>query len=319
MNICITGSLGFIGYNIITNLLKRKNVYIYAIDNFDETLYSIEEKKTRLKNLRKYKNFKFLNINISNIKKLKLFFSSRKIRYIINLAGQAGVRNSLIEYKKFVDDNILGFSNIIYLSKLYKIKLIYASTSAIYCDRVNKRPHSIKENVYQPQSIYGVSKLHNELTAEIFFREFGFKSFGLRFFTVYGDSSRSDMAIYKFIDSIFKGKKIKLFNYGKYYRDFVHVSSISFCINRIIFENKFDHKILNIGATQSYKLIDVIKMLEDIIGKKAKVDLVPPIMNEPLITQADMKDTFKFFGRFEQKPLKDGLISTVDWYKKNKF
>ena len=317
MNICVTGCLGFIGFNIINNLLKRKNINILGIDNIDNSIYPIEEKKEKLKVLKKIKNFNFLKIDISNVNSLNSFYKKNKISYTINLAGQASVRNSLKDYNKFIKDNILGFNNIISLCNKYNSRLIYASTSSVYNSKLNKYPNSIKETNYRPQSIYGLSKYMNELTSDIYFQEYGFKSLGLRFFTVYGDYPRTDMAIFKFIDGIFKSKKIKLYNFGNYYRDFVHIDLINECIDKIIFKKMYGHRVYNLGDTNSIKLTTLIKKLEKIIGKKARISLDPPLIDEPIKTQADMIDTNTFFKGFNQKSIDEGLKQTVQWYKKN--
>lgn len=317
MNILVTGVLGFVGFNISKYFLKIKNLNVIGIDNLDKTLYPIDEKKNRLKDLKKSSNFNFFKINICNYRKLNDFISNSKISYVINLAGQASVRNSLDDYEKFIKDNILGFTNIINIAKNNNIKLIYASTSAVYNAKINKSPNSVKEKIYEPQSFYGVSKYINELIAKLYYEEYNYKSLGLRFFTVYGDSSRTDMAIYNFIDSIYKGKNINLYNYGNYYRDFVHVSTICSAIEKIIFNKKYDQKVLNIGSTKTYKLIKIVKILENLINKKAKIKLSPRIMNEPLTTKADMADTFKFLGKIKIISIKDGLKQTVEWYLKN--
>ena len=317
MNICVTGCLGFIGFNIVNNLSKRKNINIFGIDNLDNSIYPINEKKEKLKALKKLRNFNFLKIDISSIISLNSFYKKNKISYTINLAGQASVRNSLKDYNKFIKDNILGFNNIISLCNKYNSKLIYASTSSVYNSKLNRCPNSIKETNYRPQSIYGLSKYMNELTSDIYYQEYGFKSLGLRFFTVYGDYPRTDMAIFKFIDGIFKSKKIKLYNFGNYYRDFVHIDLINECIDKIIFKKMYDHRVYNLGDTNSIKLTTLIKKLEKIIGKKARISLDPPLIDEPIKTQADMIETNIFFKGFNQKSIDEGLKQTVQWYKKN--
>ena len=317
MNICVTGCLGFIGYNIINSLSKKKNINILGIDNLDNSIYPLKEKKEKLKNLKKKVNFKFFKIDISNINQLSNFFKNNKIIYTINLAGQASVRNSLNDYNKFIKDNVLGFNNIISLCHKYNSNLIYASTSSVYNSKLNKYPNSIKETNYRPQSIYGLSKYMNELTSDIYYQEYAFKSLGLRFFTVYGDYPRTDMAVFKFIDGIFNSKKIKLYNYGNYYRDFVHIDLINQCIDKIIFKKMYVHGVYNLGDTNSIKLTTLIKKLEKIIGKKARIILEPPLIDEPIRTQADMTDTNIFFKGFNQKSIDEGLKQTVQWYKKN--
>jgi len=169
MNILITGCAGFIGYSITAQLLRRKKIIVYGIDNLNK-YYSIKLKKKRLSLLRKKKNFKFFKIDISNKKKINNFFKRNKIDIIFNLAAQAGVRYVISKPEKFIDSNITGFHNLIDVSKNYNIsKFFYASSSSVYGDK-NSYPVSEKSEL-SPKNIYGLSKKFNEEYVNINFNK----------------------------------------------------------------------------------------------------------------------------------------------------
>ena len=178
MKILITGAAGFIGFNLAEHLLK-KNYDVYGIDNFDD-YYSIPLKKKRLSILKKYKRFRFKNLDIVNKKKVELYFNSIDLNVIVNLAAQAGVRYSLENPKKYLDVNILGFLNLLKVAKKNKIKkFLYASSSSVYGESTSF-PLREKEKL-NPKNVYAISKKLNEEIAEMHHQIDGIKFIGLRF------------------------------------------------------------------------------------------------------------------------------------------
>ncbi len=315
--ILVTGAAGFIGYNLVNVLSKKKNIFIIGIDNLCNNLYPIIFKKNRLTSLSKINNFKFYQGDIVNNNFLKSIFNKYRPTYVINLAAYAGVRQSFMNSHLYYKNNVDGFMNIIKISHEYNCKFIYASSSSIYNSLINKHPYSENYENISPQSIYGITKLNNELIADYLKKNNDFDSIGLRFFSVYGDHSRPDMAIYKFIDSIYKGKKIILYNHGKYIRDFTHVKDVTKIIQKILNLNTRSFgsiKILNIGSTNTTNILKLMKIIENLTNKKAIYELVDPVMNEPLKTHADMTKTFKIFGKYKSINLDKGLKLTYKWY-----
>ena len=218
----ITGSAGFIGFHLSKKLLLDGSI-VTGIDNLNN-YYDQNLKKDRNKILKKHKNYK----------KLESVFKKNKFECIINLAAQAGVRYSLINPKSYIDNNIVGFFNVIDLAKKYKVKkIIYASTSSIYGIQ-NKFP--IKENfdTNNPIQLYAATKKSNEVIAASYSKLYNINTIGLRFFTVYGPWGRPDMALFKFTKNILKGKPIDVFNKGKHSRDFTFVDDIVDGIIKII-------------------------------------------------------------------------------------
>jgi len=313
--IIITGVAGFIGYNLSTYLLNN-SYSILGIDNLNNDLESKKIKKDRLLKLKKYNKFKFIKRNIKD----KNLISRIKIsaNYFIHLAASVSVRDSINNPDKFIENNIKSFLNILEIVKNNNLKLVYASSSSIYNDKINKIPFSENEKIISPNSIYGFTKLSNEKIAKIYNEQFGIKSIGLRFFTVYGDYPRLDMAIFKFIDAIYKNKTIKLFNHGKNKRDFTHVLDICEYIKNIIEskKNKFpDYEIFNIGSTNSLSTQDLVKKIEKITKKKARIEMKKSIYGENVTTKSSIKKIRFNYGKNKQVSINEGLIKTINWYK----
>ena len=205
MNILISGSSGFIGFHLSKLLLEKKN-RIIGVDN-QNNYYDKNLKIDRNKILLKYKNFKFYKVDLKNKKNLEKVFKKNKIDCVINLAAQAGVRYSLINPQSYIDNNILGFFNILELSEKNRVKkFIYASTSSIY-GLQNKFPIKETFNTDNPIQLYAATKKANEVMAAAYSNLYNIKTVGLRFFTVYGPWGRPDMALFKFTKNIIEGKK----------------------------------------------------------------------------------------------------------------
>ena len=249
--ILITGCAGFIGYNLSKFLLKKK-FFVIGVDNIDN-YYSVKLKKERIANLKKFKSFKFIKMDLSkkiNLKKMNYTFS-----FIIHFAAQAGVRSSVINPRKTIKNNIDTFLEILEFAKAKNIKnLIYASSSTVYGK--NKPPFSEIQKNDTPLSIYGATKIANENMAYVYHNLYNINSFGLRFFTVYGESLRPDMALFKFIKRIKKNEIIDLFNYGKNMRDFTYIDDINLKIFKIMKymdkQKKNIFEVINLGMGKNF-------------------------------------------------------------------
>ena len=314
MQILITGAAGFIGFNLSKYLLDKSNVKIIGVDSLN-TYYSKKLKKDRIKELSKYKNFAFFNLNILNKKKLEKIFKIRKINLVINLAAQAGVRYSLVKPSEFIENNVQGFYNIIEVAKKYKIKrIIYASSSSVYGDS-RKFPLKETQNI-SPKNIYALSKKINEEMADIFSKQYNISFIGLRFFTVYGPWGRPDMALFKFTKNIIKGKKIDVFNRGNHVRDFTFVEDVVEAVFRIIRDKnkKKIYKIYNIGNGKKIKLLEYIKIIEKYLKKKSKKNYLALQKGDVIKTHCNnnlLKKDYKFKPT---KNVKYGIKSFLEWF-----
>jgi len=313
MKILVTGSSGFIGFHTCLLLLQNKH-YVIGIDNLND-YYDLNLKKSRLRILKKFNNFKFLKKDIEN-KNIVKKFKVNEIDVIINLAAQAGVRHSLKDPYSYINSNVLGHVNMLELAKKVRAKkFIYASSSSVYGG--NKiLPFSIKQRVDNPVSIYAASKKSGELISESYAHLFGIQCIGLRFFTVYGPWGRPDMATFIFTKKIFEGKEIDVFNDGKMKRDFTFINDIiDGIMGAVKLNKKFEHRIYNLGNNNPEDLSNFINLIEETIGIKAKKRLLP-------IQPGDVKETFAEISESTRdlnfKPkvnIKEGIPKFVEWYK----
>ena len=282
--IIVTGSSGFIGFHVSKLLLENKFA-IMGIDNHND-YYDPKLKIKRYKILKKYKNFKFIKLDIKEKNKVEKVFKLFNPNIIIHLAAQAGVRHSFTNPNKYIDSNITGFTNILEIMKKMSLKkIIYASSSSVYGD-CKKFP--FHENLeLNPLNFYGQTKLINENISKIYEKNFNIKAIGLRFFTVYGPYGRPDMFIPKIINKIKNNKTLELYNNGNHFRDFTYVEDVSKIILQIInkFNYNFNYRILNVCRGKEISIKKVISIIEKKLNKKIKV------INKPF-QRGDMKKTY---------------------------
>ncbi len=333
MTILVTGAAGFIGFHLCQKLLKRQEKVI-GVDNLNN-YYDTKLKEDRLQNIifnDKQNNFRFFKHDLEDIEGLRKIFETNKIKYVVNLAAQAGVRYSLINPRAYINSNILGFSNILELCKDFRIEhLIYASSSSVYGGN-RRMPFSESHGANHPVSLYAATKRSNELMAHAYSHLFKLPSTGLRFFTVYGPWGRPDMALFIFTKAILENKEFEVFNNGKMERDFTFVDDIVEALIRLIKkppeENKlFDkencdpatswspHKIFNIGNSNPTLLEDYISAIEDTLNLKARKKYMPMQLGDVESTYAD---TSKLQDWIDYKPktsIESGVSKFIDWYK----
>jgi UDP-glucuronate 4-epimerase len=329
MSILITGSAGFIGSELAYKLLKTR-LKIIGVDNHNN-YYDSGLKNKRVNRLKKFKNYKHYKFDILNQNKLLNICKKHKVRKVIHLAGQAGVRYSLVDPSAYLDSNIVGFFNVLNVCKILNMdKLLYASTSSVY--GLNKKlPFSENDNTDHPISFYSATKKCNEIMAHSYSYLYNIKTIGLRFFTVYGPWGRPDMALFKFVDDILKNKKIKVYNKGDHIRDFTYIDDITDGIIKLL---KLDLKkdlnfnlkkpspsssicpwrIYNIGSNKKIKLMEFIHVIEKILNKKAKIQYLP-------LQKGDVKTTYANISKIKSdakyKPSTDlykGVSKFINWY-----
>lgn len=331
MKILVTGAAGFIGYHLTRKLLEL-NFYIYGIDNLN-SYYDVSLKLARLNELgidthsesfykqrelksKAFSNFRFHQLDIIDENSINELFDKEKFDVVIHLAAQAGVRYSIEKPKVYVQSNIVGFINILEACRENNIQhLIYASSSSIYgnCEIV---PFSEGHDISNPVSMYAVTKIADELMAKTYTNLYGLKTTGLRIFTVYGPWGRPDMAPFLFTKAILNDEPIKLFNFGELERDFTYIDDIVNGFIRIITKEdkeKVAH-IFNLGNNKPVKLKDFISTLENICGKKAKIELLPMQPGDVYKTYADISLLNLFCGYKPSKILEEGLREFVKWY-----
>lgn len=226
----------------------------------------------------------------------------------------AGVRNSLKNPTLYADVNIMGSINLLEMAVKYKIKnFIFASSSSVYGNN-KKQPFSESDNVDTPISPYAATKKADELIAHVYNHIYGLNVTALRFFTVYGPWGRPDMALFLFTDACFKGKPIKVFNYGKMTRNFTYIGDIVSGIITTLDKCK-GYDVINIGGDREETLLRFIEIIEENIGKKAKKKLLPIQPGDVPSTVADIRKLRKL-GWKPKTRIEEGIKNFIEWYKK---
>lgn len=315
MKILITGCAGFIGFHLSQKILKNKYT-VFGIDNIN-SYYDVNIKKKRLQLLKQHKKFNFRKYDILDKKKVNNFVKKNKIKIIIHLAAQAGVRYSIKNPQDYFKSNIEGFFNILEISRENKIgHLIFASTSSVYGNN-NNFPLKEIYNTDKPLTFYAASKKTNETMAYSYSNIYSLPSTALRFFTVYGPFGRPDMALFKFTDNIIKNKKVDLYNKGKHLRDFTYVDDIVEGIISIIkkpSKDKIPFNIFNIGNGKSKKLNTYLETIEKNLNKKAKVKKLPLQTGDVIKTHSDISKLNKYSGYKSKIDINTGIKYFIKWY-----
>jgi UDP-glucuronate 4-epimerase len=305
--------------------MQYKSNQIVGIDSLD-SYYDVSLKINRNKSLfvnNKYNNFKFYKINLVNIKNLKSLFQKQKFDLVINLAAQAGVRYSIKNPSSYVRSNLIGFFNILDLSKEFKIKhLISASTSSVYGESV-KFPLKVSEPADQPIQFYAATKRSNEIMAYSYSHLYKLPITMLRFFTVYGPWGRPDMSLFLFVKNILNNKTINVFNYGNHSRDFTYiddiVNGIYLAIKRIPKKNTVTktppYKVLNLGNGNKVKLMTFIKEIEKNLKKKANIKYLKIQKGDIKETLSDILETKKYITYKPTVNVAEGVKKFINWYK----
>lgn len=347
MKIIVTGAAGFIGANLVMQLLKReKAVVILGIDSLND-YYDPAIKDFRLADIEKIaaehpdSKWTFVKGNIADKTLIDRLFKEFQPEVVVNLAAQAGVRYSITNPDAYVESNLIGFYNILeacrhsYDNGQEGVKhLVYASSSSVYGSN-KKVPYSTDDKVDNPVSLYAATKKSNELLAHAYSKLYNIPSTGLRFFTVYGPAGRPDMAYFGFTNKLLKGETIKIFNYGNCKRDFTYVDDIVEGVIRVMNRaperrNGEDglpvppYAVYNIGNSNPENLLDFVQILqEELIAADvlpadydfdAHKELVPMQPGDVPVTYADTSALERDFGFRPSTPLREGLRRFAEWY-----
>lgn len=329
--VLITGAAGFIGYHLTKRLLAL-GFEVLGLDNLIP-YYDVQLKKDRLAQLGiipasinpgkrivspLIPNFHFLNEDLSNRKATAQLFDSNQFDYVIHLAAQAGVRESITNPYQYIDSNINGFITILEGCRHKPPKhLIFASSSSVYGNN-EKVPFSEADSVDHPISLYAATKKSGELMAYTYAHLFNTPITGLRLFTVYGPWGRPDMAYYKFAKAIMNGETIQVFNNGDLFRDFTYIDDIVDGIAKLMDSKETNippFSVLNIGNSDPVKLMDFIGIIEGLMQKKAKIKYLPMQAGDVYRTYADVNLLDKKIGFKPTTEIRDGLGKFIEWFK----
>ncbi|HZE11910.1 MAG TPA: NAD-dependent epimerase [Burkholderiales bacterium] len=329
MKILVTGAAGFIGSTLTHRLLDRGD-QVVGIDNLND-YYDVRLKQARLDRLLARDGFVFRKLDIVERKGMAELFSANKFDAVVHLAAQAGVRYSIENPSAYIDANLVGFLQVLEGCRHSRVgHLVFASSSSVY--GANTRlPFSEHDNVDHPVSLYAATKKANELMAHSYASLYGMSCTGLRFFTVYGPWGRPDMALFKFTEGILAGRPIPVFNRGDMVRDFTYVDDIVEGVIRTMDKpaapaagwsgerpdsatSYAPWRIFNIGNNQPVKLMRYIEVLEQCLGKKAQLELLPMQPGDVPATFADVGELQKAVGYKPQTPIEVGVRRFAEWY-----
>lgn len=348
MKIFVTGAAGFIGANLVMQLLKReKAVEILGIDSLND-YYDPAIKDFRLDEIEKIaaehpdSKWEFVKGNISDKALIDHLFKEFRPDIVVNLAAQAGVRYSITNPDAYIESNLIGFYNILeacrhsYDNGAEGVKhLVYASSSSVYGSN-KKVPYSTDDKVDNPVSLYAATKKSNELMAHAYSKLYNIPSTGLRFFTVYGPAGRPDMAYFGFTNKLLKGETIKIFNYGNCKRDFTYIDDIVEGVIRVMKKAPErqagedglpipPYAVYNIGNSNPENLLDFVQILqEELVAAgvlpadydfEAHKELVAMQPGDVPVTYADTSALERDFGFRPSTPLREGLRNFARWYK----
>ena len=339
--ILVTGAAGFIGSNLVKELLSTvSGANIVGLDNVND-YYDVSIKEYRLeeiKALAKEKNdceWTFVRGNIADRVLIDELFSKYNFSVVVNLAAQAGVRYSITNPDAYIEANIIGFYNILEACRNHPVEhLVYASSSSVYGSN-KKIPYSTDDKVDNPVSLYAATKKSNELMAHAYAKLYNIPSTGLRFFTVYGPAGRPDMAYFGFTNKLIKGEKIQIFNYGNCKRDFTYVDDIVTGV-KYVMQNAPEkvngedglplppYRVYNIGNNNPENLLDFVEILcEELVRAgvlpkdydfEVHKELVPMQAGDVPITYADTSALERDFGFKPSTSLREGLRKFAEWY-----
>lgn len=348
MKILITGAAGFIGANLVMQILKReKAVEIFGIDSLND-YYDPAIKDFRLAEIEKIaaehpdSKWTFVKGNIADKALIDRLFKEFQPDIVVNLAAQAGVRYSITNPDAYIESNLIGFYNILEASRhsydngAEGVKhLVYASSSSVYGSN-KKVPYSTDDKVDNPVSLYAATKKSNELMAHAYSKLYNIPSTGLRFFTVYGPAGRPDMAYFGFTNKLLKGETIKIFNYGNCKRDFTYIDDIVEGVIRVMKKaperkNGEDglpippYAVYNIGNSNPENLLDFVQILqEELVAAgvlpadydfEAHKELFPMQPGDVPVTYADTSALERDFGFRPSTSLREGICAFAQWYK----
>jgi UDP-glucuronate 4-epimerase len=309
-HIFITGIAGFIGYHLALALKKRGD-HVIGCDHFN-AYYNPALKRERSRLLRA-QGIEVYTCDIADWALLTEILQRENISDFVHLAAQAGVRFAITHPESYVHSNLHGFTKVLELVRGFEgMSLVYASSSSVY-GLNGKVPFSESDTTDHPASFYGATKKANEMMAHAYHHLYGFACTGLRFFTVYGPWGRPDMAYYSFAQAIDQGRLITVYGDGSMQRDFTYIDDIVQGIIAAI-DKRFPFEIFNLGNNAPKSVLELISVLEKLLGKKALLRFEPASRVEVATTFADITKSTKHLGYEPTTTLEEGLERFINWY-----
>jgi UDP-glucuronate 4-epimerase len=327
MKVLVTGAAGFIGYHVARRLAGTKRCEVLGVDNLGD-YYDVALKRARLAGLGALPDFRFLQADFAETDKFAGLVAHFRPDYVVHLGAQPGVRYSMENPAAYVHSNLTGFASVLEACRRTPPKhLVYASSSSVYGAGA-RPPFREDDNTDQPVSFYGATKKSNELMAHSYAHLHGLTITGLRFFTVYGPWGRPDMAPTLFARAISEDKPLRLFNQGRNLRDFTYVDDIVDGVVKVLLyppassptppvvsPSNPPARIFNLGHNRPVETLLFVRMLEQLIGRPARLELLPAQPGDMLETCADLARIQAAIGYAPKVPLDEGLKRFVEWFR----
>ena len=331
MKVLVTGTAGFIGSHVAIKLLERGDEVI-GFDSLSD-YYDVNLKKARLARFLEHPNYTHIHADLADRAAVEAAFATHKPQRVINLAAQAGVRYAAENPHVYVSSNITGFLHILEGCRHHGVEhLVFASTSSVYGANT-KMPFSEHQSTEHPLTLYAATKKANEQMAHSYAHLYGIPSTGLRFFTVYGPWGRPDMALFLFTRAILAGEPIKVFNHGKHKRSFTYIDDIVEGVIRTLEKvptanpawnsdapdpasSNVPYRIYNIGNEQPVELLRYIEVLEQCLGRKAQMEMLPLQAGDVPDTEADVSELIAAVDYSPRVSVEQGVAAFIEWYKR---
>jgi len=316
MVILVTGGAGFIGSHLCGRLL-REGHRVVCLDNFDD-FYEPEIKRRNIQEAMGNTQFELIEGDIRDTQLIPRIFQDRTFDVVVHLAARAGVRPSIDYPKLYEEVNIQGTINLLDACREFGVKsYVFASSSSVYGGN-RKVPFSEEDRVETPISPYGTTKRAGELFCYTYHRLYGINIACLRYFTVYGPRQRPEMAIHKFTRLIEGDKRLPMYGDGQSMRDYTYIDDIIDGTIGAIYGNK-GYEIYNLGESHTTSLSDLIRMLEQALGKKAIIEGLPEQRGDMPVTYANIEKARRKLGYAPRVSMEEGIARFVDGYRKNRF
>lgn len=331
MSILVTGTAGFIGSHVAHALLARGETVV-GFDNHND-YYDVRLKEARLARLLERPGYRHLTVDLADRAAMEQVFAEHRPQRVVHLAAQAGVRYAAQNPHVYVQSNVVGFLHVLEGCRHHGVEhLVYASTSSVYGANT-KVPFSEHASTEHPLTLYAASKKANEMMAHSYAHLYGLPCTGLRFFTVYGPWGRPDMALFLFTQAMLEGRPIRVFNHGRHKRSFTYIDDIVEGVVRTLdrvpgkdpgwsgehpdpaTSGVAPYRLYNIGNEQPVELLRYIEVLEQCLGRKAQMELLPLQPGDVPDTEADVGDLVADVGYRPKVPVEEGVARFVAWFR----
>ncbi|RDI97063.1 NAD-dependent epimerase [Dyella solisilvae] len=331
MKVLVTGTAGFIGSYVAERLLDRGDEVV-GLDNLND-YYDVTLKQARLARFAERRGYSHVHADLADRDAMERLFAQHRPQRVVHLAAQAGVRYAAENPHVYASSNVVGFLHVLEGCRQHGVEhLVYASTSSVYGANT-AMPFSEHKSAEHPLTLYAATKKANEQMAHSYAHLYGIPCSGLRFFTVYGPWGRPDMALFLFTRAILAGEPIRVFNHGRHKRSFTYVDDIVEGVIRTLdkappIDSRWDsnapdpassgvapYRLFNIGNERPVELLHYIEVLEQCLGRKANMELLPLQPGDVPDTEADVTDLIQAVGYRPQVSVETGVDNFVRWYR----